>query len=202
MGGILSQNDTTFTCFTAHRCFFRTLLELPPSTNPLAIVLITTRFPLLWVSCGGSSLRGGSSLFNRRLCRRSSRGLGGECLLFLGSSLRGEYHVPRLPWKNQHRCPTWISSSILSFSVWHSSVECPLIWWYQHRFPRSTFSGLTAFLEGEITSALRASSIILSLSTVKGVYFENRLPRLSLLLEYMALDERGVNCLREIFEIF
>jgi len=88
------------------------------------------------------------------------------------------------PWTNRCRCPTWISYSILSLRV----LECPLFLWYRHRFLQSTFSRLDVFLGGGISSALRASSRILPLSVVKGVYLENRLPRLSLRLPSRLAD--------------
>ena len=55
-------------------------------------------------------------------------------------------------------------------------------------FPSGGILWLATFLGGGISSTLSASSKILPLSTVKGVYFENRLPRLSLRLSLLWPD--------------
>lgn len=83
---------------------------------------------------------------------------------------------------SRRRCPTWISSSILSFSAWHSSVVCPLFLWYKNQQVWSAFSGLAALLGSGINSALKVSSKIFPLSAFKGVYLVNWCPRLSLRL--------------------
>jgi len=70
-----------------------------------------------------------------------------------------------------------MSSSISSFKAWHSSVECPLFWWYRHCFLQSALFGLTTFLWGGINLALSDSSRILPLSAFTGVYLENWFPR-------------------------
>jgi len=57
---------------------------------------------------------------------------------------------------NRRRCLTWISSSILSFSVWHSSVVSPMLLWYQHLQVQSMFLGLAALLDDGIRSTLKA----------------------------------------------
>ena len=49
IGGIIGRMATKFTWWTARRCLFRTLFELPPPPNPPAMVLMTSR-PLLWSS--------------------------------------------------------------------------------------------------------------------------------------------------------
>ena len=67
-------------------------------------------------------------------------------------------------------------------------MECPLFLWYRHCFLRSAFSGLDALLSGGISLALRASSRILPLSAIRGVYLENWLPELSLLLSPRLAD--------------
>jgi len=45
-------------------------------------------------------------------------------------SLCGDRYVLVLVWTNLHRWPTWITSSIMSFSVWHPSVVWPKLRWY------------------------------------------------------------------------
>ena len=143
------------------------------------MVLITSRLPPLSASLGGSSLRGGLSLRDRRssLRSQSSQPRGGDLVLLEGSSLRGERLVSWPFLTNRRKCPTWMSSSILSFKSWHSSVECPLFWWYQHYFLRLALFGLATFVGGGINSALSASSKILPLSVVRGVYLENQIGR-------------------------
>ena len=59
--------------------------------------------------------------------------------------------TPRPPCTNWRRWPAWISSSILSFNAWHSSVVCPLFLWYWNLRVRSTFLGLATFLGGVST---------------------------------------------------
>jgi len=84
IGGILGWNDIAFPWCTILRCFFLALLELPPLVNPLAIVLMTSRSPLISFPLGGSPLLGRSSLLGRRSGRRSfSYTLDGCSLFFL-----------------------------------------------------------------------------------------------------------------------
>ena len=117
ISGILGRMAIELTWWTAQRCFFLTLLELPPPANPPAMVFMTSR-PLLRSSFGGSSLR------VRRSCRQSfSLALGGVWSCFNVFSRRGERLVACSPCTKRHKCPTCISSSILSFKVWHSSVK-------------------------------------------------------------------------------
>jgi len=160
MGGILGQMATKFIWWTARRCFFRALFEFPPPAKSPAMVLMTSLPPL-------RSFFGGSSLLPLRSQRQSS------------SYLQGERLVVRLPRTKQHRCSAWISSSILSFSAWHSLVEWPVFLWYRHFLLRSALSGLKALLGGGISSALRAFCNIFPLPTLKGVYRENWGPQLS-----------------------
>ena len=144
MGGILGRNDTAFTWCTARRCFFRALFVLPPPAKPPAIVWITSRLPLLSASLGGLSFAGCRSPLLSWLFRPR----WGDLVRLGGSARRGGSR-PFL--MKRRRCPAWISSSILSFRAWHSSIECQAFWWYQPCFFRSALFGLTTFFGGGST---------------------------------------------------
>jgi len=52
------------------------------------------------------------------------------------------------------RFPAWISSSILSFKAWHSSVEWLVFLWYRPFLLQSAFLGIRALLGGGINPSL------------------------------------------------
>jgi len=66
-----------------------------------------------------------------------------------------------------------MSSSILSRSVWHSSVVCPIVRWYWQCLLPSASGGGGFFLTAGSESALKASCRILALGTISGVYVVN-----------------------------
>ena len=165
-----------FTWCTTLECFFLALLELPPPTNPPTIVLMICLSPFL-----SSLLRGLLSLVDARVGGRFLVPSGGSSPFVLlapswGSlgTLAPEYEPTEVPILDKF--------FNLIFNAWHSSVVYPLFLWYRHLRVQSALLGLAAFLGGGISSALRASSKIIPLSALKGVYLMNQWPWLSLLL--------------------
>jgi len=66
-----------------------------------------------------------------------------------------------------------MSSSILSRSVWHSSVVCPIVRWYWQCLLPSASGGGGFFLTAGSESALKAFCKILARGTTRGVYVVN-----------------------------
>lgn len=88
--------------------------------------------------------------------------------LFLGGLLPTLYSFTYLL-----RCPAQMSSSILSLWATHSSMVRPKFWCYWQCFFPSALLGVGFFLTGGRSSVLRASSMILALGALKGVYWLN-----------------------------
>ena len=70
-------------------------------------------------------------------------------------------------------CHAWISSSILSLRVNHSSVVWPKIWWYRHWVLRFALGRIRVFLNATTMLELRVSSKTHDLVTLRGVYHVN-----------------------------